>query len=62
MVRNVTEKRAHDVPHLAADNSLQRFRGFVFFSESFDEFTEKNSFLTFVSSIAELGLSGRWGW
>lgn len=33
------------------------------FSESFDEFTEKNNFFfTFVSSIAELGLSEWQGW
>jgi len=50
MVRNVTEKRAHDVPHLSAKNSLQRF-----FSESSDEFTEKNNFLLLSAALQSWG-------
>lgn len=46
LVRNVTEKRAHSVPHLSANDSVQN-------SESFDEFTEKNNFLLLSAAVAE---------
>ncbi|KAM9217353.1 interleukin-20-like [Leptosomus discolor] len=56
MVRNVTEKRAHDVPHPSADNSLP-----TLFRVICRVYREKQ-FFTFVSSIADLGLSKRQGW
>lgn len=46
LVRNVTEKRAHSIPHLSANYSTQN-------SESFDEFTEKNNFLLLSAAVAE---------